>query len=92
LYYYFPLELRAIIRQSSQFARLQKDVMFAFSSKYALALYEIVQKRDKLKHKLSDEFSLDHFRPLLGVEKGKLTRSSNARLTPLVFSCCHAAG
>ena len=29
LYYYFPLELRAIIKQSSQFARLQKDVMFS---------------------------------------------------------------
>jgi hypothetical protein len=79
LYYNFTAGLRAVIKQSSQFARLQKDVMFAFSSKYALALYEIVQKRGNLKHKFSDEFSLDHFRALLGVEKGKLTRFLHLR-------------
>jgi hypothetical protein len=69
--YFWPAGLRAIIRQSSQFARLQKDVMFAFSSKYALALYELVQKRGNLKHKFSEEFPLDRFRILLGVEPGK---------------------
>jgi hypothetical protein len=71
LYYSFHAGLRTIIKQSSQFARLQKDVMFAFSSKYALALYEMVQKRGNLKHKWSDEFTLDRFRSLLGVEPGK---------------------
>lgn len=71
LYYNFTAGLRGIIRQSSQFARLQKNVMFAFSSKYALALYEIVQKRGNLKHKFSEEFPLDRFRALLGVETGK---------------------
>jgi hypothetical protein len=34
LYYHFPLELRAIFKQSSQFARLQRDVMFAYTGKY----------------------------------------------------------
>src|SRR6516164_3936858 len=71
LYYSFHAGLRTIIKQSSQFARLQKDVMFAFSSKYALALYEMVQKRGNLKHKWSDEFPVDRFRVLLGVEKDK---------------------
>jgi hypothetical protein len=71
LYYSFHAGLRTIIKHSSQFARLQKDVMFAFSSKYALALYEMVQKRGNLKHKWSDEFTLDRFRSLLGVEPGK---------------------
>jgi hypothetical protein len=74
VYYTFPAGLRAIIRQSTQWARLQKQVMFAFSSKYALALYEMVQKRGNLKYKTSEEFSLDRFRALLGVERGKLTR------------------
>ena len=72
LYYSFTAGLRAIIKQSSQFARLQRDVMFAFSSKYALALYEMVQKRGNLKHKFSEEFPVDRFRALLGVEGGKL--------------------
>jgi Initiator Rep protein, WH2 len=64
--------VRGIIRESSQYARLQKQVMFAFSSKYALALYEMVQKRGNLKFKTSEEFPVDRFRALLGVEEGKL--------------------
>jgi len=51
VYYRFPAEWRAIIRESSIFARLQTEVMFCFSSKYALALWEMVQKRGGLKHK-----------------------------------------
>ena len=39
LYYSFHAGLRAIIKHSSQFARLQKEVMFSFSSKYALAQF-----------------------------------------------------
>jgi hypothetical protein len=74
LYYSFNAALRSILKHSSQFARLQRDVMFAFSSKYALALYELVQKRGNLKHKTCDEFTVDEFRMLLGVEKGNLTQ------------------
>ncbi|MBV9826043.1 MAG: replication initiation protein [Alphaproteobacteria bacterium] len=80
LYYSFTAGLRAIIKQSSQFARLQKDVMYSFSSKYALALYEMVQKRGNLKYKTSEEFTLDRFRALLGVDKGKLTLFKNLKL------------
>ncbi len=72
IFYSFPAAVRGIIRESSQYARLQKQVMFAFSSKYALALYEMVQKRGNLKFKTSEEFSVDRFRSLLGVEDGKL--------------------
>jgi hypothetical protein len=72
VFYSFPAAVRGIIRESSQYARLQKQVMFAFSSKYALALYEIVQKRGNLKFKTSEEFPLDRFRSLLGVELDKL--------------------
>jgi len=72
VYYSFPAAVRGIIRESSQYARLQKQVMFAFSSKYALALYEMVQKRGNLKFKTSEEFPVDRFRSLLGVEEGKL--------------------
>jgi hypothetical protein len=72
VYYSFPAGVRGIIRESSQYARLQKQVMFAFSSKYALALYEMVQKRGNMKFKTSEEFPVDRFRALLGVEPGKL--------------------
>jgi hypothetical protein len=73
VYYRFPAELREIIQQSSIFARLQTEVMFCFTSKYALALYEMVQKRGNLKHKNTDDFSVDEMRGLLGVHRGKLT-------------------
>ncbi len=72
VYYSFPAAVRGIIRESSQYARLQKQVMFAFSSKYALALYEMVQKRGNLKYKTSEEFPVDRFRAMLGVEPDKL--------------------
>ena len=48
--------------------------MYALRSKYALRLYEIVQKRANLTYKRYDEFSVEEFRHLLGVPKGKLKR------------------
>jgi Initiator Replication protein len=80
LYYNFTAGLRAILKNSSQFARLQKDVMFAFSSKYALALYEVVQKRGNLKHKWTEEFSIERFRQLLNVEAGLHREYKNLNL------------
>ena len=80
VFYSFPAAVRGIIRESSQYARLQKQVMFAFSSKYALALYEMVQKRGNLKFKTSEEFPVDRFRSLLGVEAGKLKEFKNFKL------------
>ena len=74
LYYTFPPELRAILKDSTIFARIRKDVMYALSSKYALALYEMIQKRGNLQHQWAEEFELDRFRQLLGVEEGKLGR------------------
>jgi hypothetical protein len=70
--YEFPAKLRRIIKESTIFARLQKEVMFALSSKYALALYEMVQKRGNLTSRCSEEFELGELRELLGIPKGKL--------------------
>jgi hypothetical protein len=72
LYYSFPEELRKIIVESTVFARIQRDVMYSLSSKYALALYEMIQKRGNLKHQWAEEFTVERFRDLLGVEQGKL--------------------
>jgi hypothetical protein len=84
VYYRFPAELREIIQQSSIFARLQTEVMFCFTSKYALALYEMVQKRGNLKHKNTDDFSVDEMRGLLGVHRGKLTEYADLRRFALI--------
>lgn len=80
LFYTFPAELRSIIRKSSIFAKLHKDVILALSSKYSLALYEICKKRINLEHKWSEEFTLERFRQLLGVEQDKLTQFKHLNL------------
>jgi hypothetical protein len=81
--YEIPARLRKIISNSTVFARLQREVMFALSSKYALTLYEMVQKRGNLRWKSSERFSLDQIRGVLGVPRGKLTSWSNLRLRAL---------
>jgi len=80
LEYEIPARLRKIIRNSQVFARLQREVMFALSSKYALTLYEMVQKRGNLRWKASERFALDSFRGIIGVPKGKLSSWSNLKL------------
>jgi hypothetical protein len=84
VYYRFPAELRDILQRSDIFARLQTDVMFCFTSKYALALYEMVQKRGNLKHKHVEEFGVDEMRGLLGVPKGKLREFDGLRRFALI--------
>jgi len=73
LYYSFPKAMRTIIKNSTTYGRLQTEVMFCFSSRYALALYELIQKRGKLENKHTEEWSVEAFRKLLGVKKDKLS-------------------
>lgn len=80
LYYEIPSRLRRIIKDSTVFARLQREIMFALSSKYALTLYEMVQKRGNLKYRASETFTLEALRGILGVPKGKLSSWSNLNL------------
>lgn len=79
LYYNFPVHLRNIIKNSTQFARLKKEILFALSSKYALSLYELIAKRINLKHKKSEEIPIERFRIFLGVEEGKLVQFTHLR-------------
>jgi hypothetical protein len=78
--YEIPARLRKIIANSTVFARLQREVMFALSSKYALTLYEMVQKRGNLRWRSSERIALDALRAILGVPKGRLTSWSNLKL------------
>lgn len=73
-YYSFPDELRALFRTSEVWARLKKEVVFSFKSKYSLALYELVAKRVRMSYKKQEEFSLDELRGYLGVPHKKLRR------------------
>ena len=57
-----------MLKDSTVFAKLEMEVLRAFTSKYALALYEAVARRVRLKHIFTERFSMDDFRELLGVE------------------------
>lgn len=47
------------------------------SSKYALALYELIAQRARLSYVRSETFDIDQFRALIGVPAGKLGTYSN---------------
>lgn len=70
LVYRFPMGLRRVIQESRYWGRIKSHVMFAFSCKYALTLYEAVCLRSNLRVE-EQAFSVDDFRALLGVESDK---------------------
>lgn len=71
----FPEGLRQILSQSMHWGRLRGQVIFAFTSKYSLNLYELLSMRVNLAHKDSQIFGMDELRALLGVPDDKLTRN-----------------
>jgi hypothetical protein len=75
--YSFSPEMREIIKDSTLWGRVRSAVVFAFTSKYALALYELITARINLKHMWQEEFSVQDVRALLGVPDGKLERIPN---------------
>lgn len=75
--YSFSRGMREIIKDSTLWGRVRSAVVFAFTSKYALALYELITARINLTHIWQEEFSVEDFRALLGVPNGKLERIPN---------------
>ena len=73
--YSFSRGMRAIIASSTHWGRVRGQVMFAFTSKYSLALYELISMRINLQYKDGQIFELAEFRELLGVPPDKLLRT-----------------
>ena len=59
LHYRIPEELIEILRNSEVYARLKTQVMYCFESKYALCLYEMIERRIGLEYKQTEEFTID---------------------------------
>jgi hypothetical protein len=74
LHYRIPEELIEILRNSEVYARLKTQVMYCFESKYALCLYEMIERRIGLEYKQTEEFTVEDLRGLLNVPEGKLER------------------
>lgn len=72
--YSFSRGMRDIIKDSTLWGRVRTAVVFAFTSKYSLTLYEIICARINLNFMWQEDFSLRDFRALMGVPEDKLQR------------------
>jgi len=71
-----PAALVPVLAHSSRWGRIKAEIVCAMSSKYAIALYELVQLRANM-DRCVEPFSLDRFRDLLGVPPGSYERGND---------------
>jgi hypothetical protein len=67
LRYGIAQELRTVLERSQRWGRIKAEVFCAMKSKYAMALYEMLELRVNMDRCL-ETFSIDRFRELLGVK------------------------
>jgi hypothetical protein len=60
-------ELRTVLERSSRWGRIKAEVFCAMKSKYAMALYEMLELRRNM-DRCIETFSIDRFRELMGVK------------------------
>jgi Initiator Replication protein len=73
-----PHKLQPILLRSNRWGRIKAEVVCAMTSKYAMALYELVQLRANL-DRCIETFPIDRFRELLGVRPGAYTNGKDFR-------------
>lgn len=81
--YEFHPTLIPILRDSQIFARLEMEILHGFTTKYGMALYEIISKRIRLKHVFYSDFDIDELRDFLGVPQGALASFGALRVKAL---------
>ena len=73
-----PEELRAILARSGRWGRIRAEIVCAMSSKYAIALYEMIRLRANMDN-CTEMFTLERFRALLGVPPGSYENGPDFR-------------
>jgi hypothetical protein len=71
-----PPKLRPVLARSNRWGRIKAEVVCAMSSRYAVALYELVQLRARMERSL-EVFAVDRFRSLLGVPPESYQRGND---------------
>lgn len=71
LTYSFDKRLVAVLKDSTIWGKIALPVLMAFTSKYAVSLYENIAQFANLSKKTFQDYSLDEFRALLGVPAGR---------------------
>src|SRR3954452_23949951 len=74
--YGIPKRLRAVLARSNRWGRIRCEVAYAMTSKYAIALYEMVCLRANLE-RCTEVIEIQRFRDLLGVPPGAYGRPDN---------------
>jgi Initiator Replication protein len=64
-----PKKLRLLLARSNRWGRVRCEVAYAMTSKYAIALYELLCLRANMEQ-CAESFPIDRFRELLGVPPG----------------------
>lgn len=78
---------RELVALSDYYAIIDRQTMFAMTSRYSMQLFQMLAIREKLKHKHRETFSVEDLRARLGVPEGKLSRwdmFNRKALTPAV--------
>jgi hypothetical protein len=76
LRYGLPRKLTPILESSGRWGRIKAEIVCPMTSKYAIALYELVQLRANL-DRCVEVFPLERLRELLGVPPGNYERVDN---------------
>jgi hypothetical protein len=71
-----PSALVPVLAQSSRWGRIKAEIVCAMTSKYAIALYELVQLRGNM-DRCIENFTLERFRDLLGVPPSAYDRGND---------------
>jgi Initiator Replication protein len=73
-----PKRLRVVLAKSNRWGRIRCEVAYAMTSKYAIALYELVCLRANREHCV-ETMSYEQFRDILGVPPGTYERGLDFR-------------
>jgi hypothetical protein len=71
LTYSFDAMLIEILEMSTIWGKIALPILMAFTSKYAVSLYENVAQFANLEFKMVQDYSLEEFRAMLGVPEGR---------------------
>jgi hypothetical protein len=71
LSYSFDKRLIEVLKDSTIWGKIALPVLMAFTTKYAVSLYENLAQFANLSKKVHQDYSLDEFRELLGVPPGR---------------------
>jgi len=71
LTYSFDKRLIEVLKDSTIWGKIALPVLMAFTSKYAVSLYENLAQFTNLSKKIHQDYTLDEFRALLGVPPGR---------------------